>query len=82
MTKEKIIFVVDKSESHSRLLSQFFPGGLYKVFNFMDCNECIRNLSMSPDMVMLDMDSMSQDTGQSLTSTIRKANRRIPVVLI
>ena len=82
MNREKIIFVVDKGEAHSHWLSQFFPGGLYKVFNFLDCEECLRNLSMGPDMVMLDMDSLDNGMEGNLTSCIRNSRRKIPVVLI
>lgn len=85
--KEKLIFIVDDDRVIRNLLEYTFKsreGYLVKVFPSGE--ECILNLAMDPDIIVLDHLFLSNDNslmnGLDALEQIRKINREIPVFIL
>lgn len=83
---EKLIFFVDDEPMFINLLEYTFKcrdGYTTKTFN--NGEECIKNLPLNPDLVVVDYflsGGKSEMTGLDVVKTIKKTNPGIPVIIL
>lgn len=86
--KNKIkIFLVDDDEVYLRLLEiQFLEQSQYEIESFTSGEQCIKNLSKEPDLIILDylLNSVDKDAmnGIKVLDKIKANNPHIPVVIL
>jgi len=83
----KKIFVVDDDEMMAMALEDHLAKHtLHEVHVFTTGEECIRNLRMQPDIIILDynLNSKQKDAanGMKILEDIKKLNKKIPVILL
>lgn len=82
----KKIFVVDDDEMMSMALEDFLTrNSLHEVHLFSTGEDCIRNLRLQPDVIILDynLNTVQKDAadGMKILEAIKQLNRNITVVL-
>jgi len=82
----KKIFVVDDDEMMAMALEDHLTRNtLHEIHVFTTGEECIKNLRMQPDVIILDynLNSVQKEAanGMAILEAIKKLNRDIPVIL-
>jgi len=82
----KKIFVVDDDDMMAMALEDHLTRNtLHEIHIFTTGEECIKNLRLQPDIVILDynLNSVQKDAanGMKIMEAIKKLNRDIPVIL-
>ncbi|MBL7691923.1 MAG: response regulator [Flavipsychrobacter sp.] len=82
----KKIFIVDDDDMMAMALEDHLTRNtLHEIHVFTTGEECIRNLRMQPDVIILDynLNSVQKEAanGMAILDAIKKLNRDIPVVL-
>lgn len=82
----KKVFVVDDDEMMAMALEDHLTRNtLHEIHVFTTGEECIRNLRMQPDIIILDynLNSVQKEAanGMAILEAIKKLNRDIPVIL-
>ncbi|MBX2904702.1 MAG: response regulator [Taibaiella sp.] len=82
----KKIFVVDDDEMMAMALEDHLTRNtLHEIHVFTTGEECIKNLRMQPDIIILDynLNSVEKEAanGMAILEAIKKLNRDIPVIL-
>jgi len=85
--KEKLIFVIEDDEMMAQMLSDYlskYP--YYKVLTYGTGEECINDLGMNPDVIVLDyhLNMVDPDAadGLEILQKIKSFNRRIYVIML
>ena len=80
--KPKQIFIVDDNDIYSMMLGYILSkDSIYKFVNFKSGRECIENLHLNPEIIILDYE-MSGLNGYDTLLEIKKHNSRIHVVIL
>lgn len=82
----KKVFIVDDDEMMSMALEDHLTrNSLHEVHTFTTGEECIKNLRLMPDIIILDynLNSVEKEAanGMKILEAIKKLNREIPVIL-
>ena len=82
----KKVFVVDDDEMMAMALEDHLTRNtLHEIHVFSTGEDCIKNLRLQPDIIILDynLNSVSKEAadGMKILEAIKKLNRQIPVVL-
>jgi DNA-binding NtrC family response regulator len=82
----KKVFVVDDDEMMSMALEDHLTRNtLHEIHCFTTGEECIRNLRLQPDIIILDynLNSVQKEAanGMAILEAIKKLNKHIPVIL-
>lgn len=82
----KKVFVVDDDEMMAMALEDHLTRNtLHEIHVFTTGEECIKNLRMQPDIIILDynLNSVQKEAanGMAILEAIKKLNRDIPVIL-
>ncbi|MES2704009.1 MAG: response regulator [Bacteroidota bacterium] len=82
----KKVFVVDDDEMMAMALEDHLTRNtLHEIFIFSTGEECIRNLRMQPDIIILDynLNSVTKEAadGMKILEAIKKLNKQIPIIL-
>jgi len=82
----KKVFVVDDDEMMAMALEDHLTRNtLHEIHVFTTGEECIKNLRMQPDIIILDynLNSVEKEAanGMAILEAIKKLNRDIPVIL-
>ncbi len=82
----KKIFIVDDDDMMAMALEDHLTRNtLHEIHVFTTGEECIKNLRMQPDVIILDynLNSVQKEAanGMAILDAIKKLNRDIPVVL-
>jgi len=82
----KKIFVVDDDEMMALALEDYLTRNtLHEIHLFTTGEECIRNLRLQPDVIVLDynLNSVQKEAanGMKILEAIKKLNKQIPVIL-
>ncbi len=82
----KKVFVVDDDEMMAMALEDHLTKNtLHEIHIFTTGEECIRNLRLQPDIIILDynLNSVQKEAanGMAILDAIKKLNRDIPVIL-
>lgn len=85
--KDRLIFIVDDDKIIQNLLDYTFKSREgYNVKVFPTGEECIANLNLNPDIIVLDYLFMSNDSklmsGLDILEEIRKVDKDIPVFIL
>jgi two-component system OmpR family response regulator len=83
----KKVFVVDDDEMMAMALEDHLTRNtLHEIHIFTTGEECIRNLRLQPDIIILDynLNSKQKDAadGMKILEGIKKLNKKIPVILL
>jgi CheY-like chemotaxis protein len=82
----KKVFIVDDDEMMAMALEDHLTQNtLHEIHVFTTGEECIRNLRLQPDIIILDyhLNSIKKEAanGMAIMEAIKKLNRDIPVIL-
>ena len=82
----KKVFVVDDDEMMAMALEDYLTRNtLHEIHLFTTGEECIRNLRLQPDVIVLDynLNSVQKEAanGMKILEAIKKLNKQIPVIL-
>ncbi len=78
----KQIFIVEDNEIYSMMLDYILSkDSIYKFVNFKSGEECIKNLNLNPDIIILDY-GLPGINGYNTLLEIKKKNPRIHVVIL
>ena len=82
----KKVFIVDDDEMMTMALEDHLTRNtLHEIHVFTTGEECIRNLRLQPDIIILDynLNSIQKEAanGMKIMEAIKKLNRDIPVIL-
>lgn len=82
----KKIFVVDDDDMMAMALEDYLTRNtLHEIHIFTTGEECIKNLRLQPDIIILDynLNSVQKEAanGMKILEAIKKLNRDIPVIL-
>src|SRR2546428_6618660 len=82
----KKVFVVDDDEMMSMALEDHLTRNtLHEIHCFTTGEECIKNLRLQPDIIILDynLNSVQKEAanGMAILEAIKKLNKHIPVIL-
>lgn len=85
--RAKLIFVVDDDRIIQNLLEYTFNSREgYDVMVFSNGEECIQNLGLKPDLIVLDHlflhNGTSMMNGLDVLEEIRKMNKKVPVLVL
>lgn len=85
--KAKLIFVVDDDRIIQNLLEYTFNSrDGYDVMVFSSGEECLDNLKLKPDLIVLDHLFLNNGTsmmnGLDVLEEIRKQNKKVPVIIL
>ncbi len=85
--RAKLIFVVDDDRIIQNLLEYTFNSREgYDVMVFSNGEECIHNLTLKPDLIVLDHlflnNGASMMNGLDVLEEIRKKNKKVPVLVL
>ena len=83
----KKIFVVDDDEMMAMAMEDYLTTNtLHEILTFRTGEECIKNLRLQPDIIILDynLNSVQKEAanGLKILEAIKKLNRQIPVILL
>lgn len=88
MTKKMVknVFIVDDDDMMAMALEDYLTRNtLHEVHVFTTGEECIKNLRLQPDIIILDynLNSVTKEAanGMAILEAIKKLNRNIPVIL-
>ena len=80
---DKLIFFVDDEPMFINLLEYTFKcKNGYVTMTFNNGEDCINNLSMNPDLVVVDFFLQGSVTGLDVVKTIKMTHNHIPVVIL
>lgn len=80
--KQKQIFIVEDNEIYSMMLDYVLSkNSIYKFVHFKSGEDCIENLNLNPDIIILDYGLPGMDGYETLLE-IKRQNPRIQVVII
>src|SRR4051812_20450057 len=82
----KKVFIVDDDEMMSMALEDYLTQNtLHEIHLFTTGEDCIKNLRLQPDIIILDynLNSVQKEAanGMKIMEAIKKLNRDIPVIL-
>ena len=82
----KKVFIVDDDEMMAMALEDYLTRNtLHEIHLFTTGEECIRNLRLQPDVIVLDynLNSVQKEAanGMKILEAIKKLNKQIPVIL-
>lgn len=85
--RAKLIFVVDDDRIIQNLLEYTFNSREgFDVMVFSNGEDCIRNLNLKPDIIVLDHLFLNQGdmmmSGLDVLDEIRKKNKKVPVIIL
>jgi len=85
--KQKHIFIVDDDQFMATMLSDhLLENPMYKVTVFNTGEECIKNLALDPDVIILDfqLNSIIPDAanGMEILQHIKKLDREVHVIML
>lgn len=82
LNRNKQIFIVEDNEIYSMMLDYIFSkDSTYKFVSFKSGEECLNNLYMNPDIVILDY-SLPGMNGYETLKEIKKRNSNTHVVIL
>lgn len=82
MKKPKHIFIVEDNEIYAMMLDYILSkDSIYQFVNFKSGEECIKNLYLDPDIIILDY-GLPGINGYETLLEIKKQNPRIHVVML
>lgn len=84
---EKLIFIVDDDKVILNLLEYTFKSREgYEVKTFYSGEECLKNLDLNPDLIVLDhkfhLQGGTNMTGLETLKEVRRINDTIPVIIL
>jgi DNA-binding NarL/FixJ family response regulator len=84
---EKLIFIVDDDKVILNLLEYTFKSlEGFNVMSFPSGEECIKHLSLNPDLIILDhlfyLQGKQSMSGLDTLKTLRKLNSKVPVIIL
>ncbi len=82
----KNVFIVDDDDMMAMALEDYLTRNtLHEVHIFTTGEDCIKNLRLQPDIIILDynLNSVNKEAanGMAILEAIKKLNRNIPVIL-
>ena len=85
--EEKLIFIVDDDKVILNLLEYTFKSKEgYEVKTFSSGEECLENIDLNPDLIVLDhiFDKRGEITmtGLETLKQLRKTNQKVPVIIL
>lgn len=85
--KQKNIFVVDDDEMVAAMFSDHLKENpLYNVYTFSTGEECIANLHLDPDVILLDytLNAIKHDAadGRQILKQIRELDKEVHVIML
>lgn len=85
--KEKMVFIVDDDRIIQNLLEYIFGSrGGYEVKVFASGEDCINNLELKPDLIILDHLFLNKDltlmNGLDTLDKLRIQNNSVPVIIL
>lgn len=85
--EEKLIFIVDDDKVILNLLEYTFKSREgYEVKTFSSGEECLKNLDMKPDVIVLDhlfyLQGETSMSGLETLKALRKKNLTVPVIIL
>ena len=82
LQKPKYIFIVDDNEIYSMMLDYILSkNSIYKFISFKSGEECIENLYLNPEIIILDYE-MQGLSGYETLLEIKKQNSNVHVVIL
>jgi CheY-like chemotaxis protein len=80
--KPRQIFIVDDNEIYSMMLDYILSkNNIYKFVNFKSGEECIKNLYLNPEIIILDYEMPGLNGYETLVE-IKKQNPHIHVIIL
>ena len=84
---EKLIFIVDDDKVILNLLEYTFKSREgYEVKTFGTGEDCLNNLGLNPDLIVLDhifdRGGVTTMTGLETLKELRKSNQKVPVIIL
>ena len=84
---EKLIFIVDDDKVILNLLEYTFKSREgYEVKTFYSGEECLNNIQLNPDLIVLDhrfyLQGRDSMTGLDTLKALRKLNENVPVIIL
>jgi DNA-binding NtrC family response regulator len=86
MSKKKLVFVVDDDSFILNLVQKRFDGDEMSIITFSYGEECLKQLSRNPELIILDYLFYKKDEevigGMEIFTRIREYNEDIPVIML
>jgi len=86
MSTQKLIFIVDDDQFINTLVVKRFASEGYKLESFLYGEECLKALSMNPDLIILDYFFVNKDrqvmNGMEVFDKIKEAKPDVPVIML
>lgn len=87
MAKEKLIFIVEDDDMMAQMLSdRLMENPLYKVKTYSTGEECIKNMGLSPDVIVLDyhLNAVNPEAadGLEILQKIKSFDEKIYVIML
>jgi len=86
MSEKKLVFVVDDDPFILNLVQKRFDGDEMSVFTFSYGEECLKQLSQNPELIILDYIFYKKDVevmgGMEIFMRIKEYNEDIPVIML
>jgi len=79
---EKTVFIVDDDESYRQYISTFLSHFNYEVIGFENGTECLRNLKLNPNFIILDHNLGNDVDGLELLRLIKDQKPGIPIIYL
>jgi len=84
MKKDKnyTLFIIENNEAYSFMLKyklQRYP--VYKIISFKSCEECIENMNIKPDIILLDYKLLNICSDEVLNS-LKVYSQKVPFILL
>ena len=78
----KKVFIIEDNEMHSMMMDYILSKeNSFNIFRFKSGEECIKKLSLKPDIIILDY-GLPGINGLETFTQIRESNPNVPVVII
>lgn len=87
MGKQKLIFIVDDDPFILKLVRTRLEGKNYAVTTFLYGEECLKEMHLSPDLIILDFlfhhdERKNVMDGKGILEKIRETSKDIPVIML
>ena len=86
MSKQKLIYIVDDDPFITSLIVKRFTSEGYKLEAFKYGEDCLKELSKNPDLIILDYFFVDGDhevmNGMEVFDRIKEHNQEIPVIML
>ena len=79
---EKTVFIVDDDESYRQYISTFLSHFNYKVIGFENGTDCLSNLKLNPNFIILDHNLGCEVDGLELLRLIKDQAPHIPIIYL